>query len=166
VIWDIVFYLTATIMLISSAALLFVREPMHAALYLIASLIALALVFYLLGSPFVAVMQIILYVGAIMVLFVFLIMMLGPQARVRLDARFRRGFWWPILLLAILAQEGALLLAVRSSTAVTDKAIVMIGPKAVGQALFTDYLLMVQVAALLLLAALAAVLYFGRKAAR
>lgn len=164
-IWDIVFYLTATIMLMSAAALLFVREPMHAALYLIASLIALALLFYLLGSPFVAIMQIILYVGAIMVLFVFLIMMLGPEARVRFDARFRRGFWWPILLLAILAQEGAFLLAIRS-TAVTDKAIVMIGPKAVGQALFTDYLLLVQVTALLLLAALAAVLYFGRKAGR
>ena len=163
--WDIVFYFTATIMRVSAAALLFVREPMHAALYLIASLIALALLFYLLGSPFVAVMQIILYVGAIMVLFVFLIMMLGPEARVRLDPRFRKGFWWPILLLAILAQEGVFLLAVRS-TAATDRPIVMIGPKAVGQALFSDYLFLVQVAALLLLAALAAVLYFGRTAGR
>ncbi len=163
-IWDILFYLTATIMLVTAAALLFVREPMHAALYLIASLIALALLFYLLGSPFVAVMQIILYVGAIMVLFVFVIMMLSPESRIRFDARFRRGFWWPILLLALLAQEGAFLLAVRSAP-VTEKPIVMIGPQEVGQTLFSDYLLLVQVAALLLLAALAAVLYLGRKAA-
>jgi NADH-quinone oxidoreductase subunit J len=165
VLWEVVFYLAAVVMLVSAGALLFVREPMHAAVYLIASLIALAILFYLLGSPFVAVMQIILYVGAIMVLFVFMIMMMTPRQRVREDPRLRRGLWWPVLLLAILALEGALLLAARGTVG-TEKPVMMIGPKAVGEALFRDHLIMVEVAALLLLAALAAVLYFGRKARR
>jgi NADH-quinone oxidoreductase subunit J len=163
--WEIVFYLTAVVMLLSAAALLVVREPMHGALYLIASLIALAILFYLLGSSFVAALQIILYVGAIMVLFVFMIMMMGPRQRVREDPRVGRGLWWPVLLLAILSLEGAFLIAARG-TAATDKPVRMIGPKAVGEALFRDHVMMVEVAALLLLAALAAVLYLGRKARR
>lgn len=161
--WEIVFYLTAVLMLLSAAALLFVREPMHAAVYLVASLIALAILFYLLGSPFVAMLQIILYVGAIMVLFVFMIMMTTTRRRLAEDPRWRRGLWWPVLLIVILGLEGFFLLAARG-TAGSEKPVTIIGPKAVGEALFRDHLIMVEVAALLLLAALVAVLYLGRKA--
>jgi NADH-quinone oxidoreductase subunit J len=134
---------------------------MHGTLYLICSLLALALLFFLLGAPFIAALQIIIYVGAIMVLFVF-IMMLTPYLRRGEKRLMRCKPWWPLILMVILLVEGIVLLRadllLQSSTTLS-----MIGPKVVGAALFGPYMLLVQVAALLLLAALVAVLYLRPK---
>jgi NADH-quinone oxidoreductase subunit J len=71
------FYLFATIMVLSSLAVIGQRNPMHSVLLLIGSFIALAGLYVGLDSPFVAVTQIVVYAGAIMVLFLFVVMLLN-----------------------------------------------------------------------------------------
>ena len=81
---------------------------MHALLYLIVSLLAVALIFFTLGAPFVAALEVIIYAGAIMVLFVFVVMMLNlGAAAVEQEKRWRRPRTWvgPAILAAILLAE-------------------------------------------------------------
>lgn len=159
--WNIIFYLTSAIMLVSALAALFAREAMHGALYLVTSMVAIAVLYYLLGAPFVSALQVSLYVGAIVVLLVFMMTMLHrPPAKVYVP-RMRRHLWWPLLLLLVLFAEGVTLFTTREKAELSG--IVSIGPEMVGGELFGRYLFMVEAAALLLLAALTAVLYLSRK---
>ena len=73
----VVFWVLAPISVLSAAAMLFQRNAVHAALLLIVNFFTLAVFFLVLGSPFLFVVQIIVYAGAIMVLFLFVIMLLG-----------------------------------------------------------------------------------------
>ena len=78
----VLFYISAVIAVMSTAMAITKLNAVHALLYLIVSLLAVAVIFFCLGAPFVAALEIIIYAGAIMVLFVFVIMMLnlGPHA--------------------------------------------------------------------------------------
>ena len=67
--YEIIFYLTAAITVLAAGAILIVRHPVHAALYLVISLLSLALIFFLVGAPLLAAFQVMIYAGAIMVLF-------------------------------------------------------------------------------------------------
>lgn len=156
--WNICFTLTALIMLGSALTALFARQAMYGALYLVISMVAVAMLYFLLGAPFISALQVTLYVGAIAVLLVFMITMLNRNTPRRV--RRKRGLW-PLLLLAALLAEGVVLFALR--TQVPAQAIVAVGPKVVGDALFGHYLLLVEATALLLLAALTAVLHLSRK---
>jgi len=125
----------------------------HALLYLIVSLLGVAVVFYLLGAPLVAALEIIVYAGAIMVLFVFVVMMLNLGARgVEMEERWLTpGIWvGPVVLAGILIIE--VLYMVRGSTAGLGAGGVE--PKQVGIALFGPYLIGVELASMLLLAGL------------
>jgi len=73
----VVFYISAFIAIVATVLAITRRHPVHALLYLIVSLLALAVVFYLMGAPFIAALELIIYAGAIMVLFVFVVMMLN-----------------------------------------------------------------------------------------
>ena len=79
---DVAFYIAGAIAVASTVMVITRLNAVHALLYLIVSLLAVALVFFTLGAPFVAVLEVIIYAGATMVLFVFVMMMLnlGPQA--------------------------------------------------------------------------------------
>lgn len=160
---EIIFYLTSAIAVIAAGAILIVRHPVHAAIYLIVSLLALALLFFLLGAPLLAALQVMLYAGAIMVLFLFLIMMMNLRTGQNrsLSLPLPAG-WVPAALLALfLWLELLLLLSESPSEKVGD--VTTIGPKAVGSILFGPYLLVVEAVAVLLLAALVAVLYLSRR---
>ncbi len=76
-----IFYILGFILLAATLMCITRRNPVHAVVYLVAGFFALALMFYLLGAPLVAAWEVIVYAGAIMVLFLFIIMMLGlaPQ---------------------------------------------------------------------------------------
>ena len=74
----LLFYLAAAIAVISTAAVIVQTNIVHALIYLILSLLAVAVIFYVLGAPFAALLEAIVYAGAIMVLFLFVIMMLNP----------------------------------------------------------------------------------------
>lgn len=160
--WNIIFYLSSAIMVVTAGALLFVRHPMHGAVYLIASLLALAVDFYMLGSPLMAAFQVILYIGAIMVLYVFFIMMNPLKKHTYVH---RPSLWIPLSLLIILVAEGGYLLWAGDASE-SSASVVMIEPKALGAALFGHYKIAVEAISTLLLATLVAVMYLARPFSR
>jgi len=138
---------------VSTALMLTRLHIVHALLYLIVSLLGVAVVFYLLGASFVAALEIIVYAGAIMVLFVFVVMMLnlGAAAAEVEKCWLTPGIWvGPVVLASILIIE--VLYLVRGSTA--GLGADGVEPKQVGIALFGPYLIGVELASLLLLAGL------------
>ena len=72
----ITFYVAAAIAIVSTVLMITRLNAVHALLYLVVSLLAVATVFFILGAPFVAALEVIIYAGAIMVLFIFVMMML------------------------------------------------------------------------------------------
>lgn len=159
---NIVFYLSAVVAVVSTLLVITQLNAVHALLYLIVSLLSVALIFFILGAPFVAALEVIIYAGAIMVLFVFVIMMLnlGPQATEQ-EGRWLNGRMWlgPAILAAILLVELLYVLAGGGTMAAVSE----IGPKAVGLALFSPYLLGVELASILLLAGLVGAYHLGRQ---
>jgi NADH-quinone oxidoreductase subunit J len=138
-------------------------NAVHALLYLIVSLLSVALVFFTLGAPFVAALEVIIYAGAIMVLFVFVMMMLnlGPQTVERERQWFSPKVWGgPAVLVAILLAELVYLLA---QTGERSAGAGSVGPKEVGMALFGPYLLGVELASMVLLAGLVGAYHLGRR---
>ena len=73
----IAFYLPALVAVLATLRVITNTNPVHALLYMVISLIAIAMVFFALGAPFAGVLEVIVYAGAIMVLFVFVVMMLN-----------------------------------------------------------------------------------------
>ncbi|WP_414040617.1 NADH-quinone oxidoreductase subunit J [Acidithiobacillus sp. M4-SHS-6] len=146
--------------LMTGAALLVVRDPMHGVVNLGVSLLALSILFLLLGAPFIAALEVMLYVGAILVLFLFAIMLLRSPLPAREEARWRQGFWWPAVLVVLLAAVLILLFSQRPDLQVV---IQEIGPASVGRALFGPYLWLTEAVALLLFAVIAAVLAIHRR---
>ena len=145
------------------AALVVTRlNASHALIYLVVSLLAIAVMFYLLGAPFAAALEVVIYAGAIVVLFLFVVMMLNLGRRtVERERRWLEPRAWigPGVLAAILFFE--MMYAIVGTTATTGPEAV--GPKAVGTALFQEYLLAVELAAILLLAALVGAYHLGRR---
>lgn len=159
---EVLFYIAALVALSATALALSRSNATHALIYLIVSLLAIAVVFFLLGAPFAAALEILIYAGAIMVLFVFVIMMLnlGEEG----DARERqwlspRNWLVPGLMAGLLFIE--LLLAIAQSPDVING--VAVEPKAVGLALFGPYVLAVELASMLLLAGLVGAYHLGRR---
>jgi NADH-quinone oxidoreductase subunit J len=155
------FYLSGAIAIASTLMVITRASAVHALLYLIVSLLALAVVFFVLGAPFVAALEIIIYAGAIMVLFVFVVMMLnlGKDAEMQEHRWLSPGAWiGPALLAAILLAELIYIFA-RGDAASAGRAVV--DSKAVGMALFGPYLLGVELASLLLLAGLVGACHLG-----
>lgn len=157
---EIAFYVAGAVAVISTVLMLTRLNVVHALLYLIVSLLGVAVVFYVLGAPFVAALEIIIYAGAIMVLFLFVVMMLnlGKQA-VGLEKQWLTpGIWiGPALLTSILLLEVVHLvraLPVALGTGVVD-------PKSVAIALFGPYLIGVELASMLLLASLVGAYHLG-----
>src|SRR2546430_14158072 len=102
----IVFWVIAPISVLSAAAMVLARNAVHAALLLIVNFFTLAVFFLILGSPFLFVVQIIVYAGAIMVLFLFVVMLLGVARTVPLTERLKAQRWLAVLLVLGLAAEG------------------------------------------------------------
>jgi len=157
------FYIAATLAIMSTLMVITRKNVVHALLYLIVSLLSVAVVFFILGAPFVAALEVIIYAGAIMVLFVFVIMMLnlGPQSTHQEGAWLSPGIWvGPTIMTAILAGE---LAYVVSLGPVRHAAIGTVTPKQVGIALFGPYVLGVEIASMLLLAGLVGAYHLGRR---
>ncbi|GBQ31016.1 NADH-quinone oxidoreductase subunit J [Gluconacetobacter azotocaptans] len=146
----------ATFMVVTRAV------AIHALLYLVVALLALACVFDVLGAPFAAILEVIVYAGAIMVLFVFVVMMLnlGRPDSLRENTWIAPRIWiGPGLLAALLlaALADALVMA-----APGGGRIAVIDTRQVGLALYGPYVLMVELASFLLLAGLVSAFRIGR----
>lgn len=163
-IMELAFYIAGAVAVISTILMLTRLNVVHALLYLIVSLLAVAVVFYVLGAPFVAALEVIIYAGAIMVLFVFVVMMLnlGEHGAEMEKQWLTPGIWTgPVLLASILIIQ--VLYLVWGGTAGLGTGVVE--PKEVGIALFGPYLIGVELASMLLLAGLVGAYHLGfRKA--
>ncbi len=156
------FYIAAVIAVVSTVLMLTRLNAVHALLYLIVSLLAVAVIFYTLGAPFIAALEVIIYAGAIMVLFIFVVMLLnlGERAteleRIWVSPKMYIG---PVVLAAILIAE--LAAALLQSPAAHLASVV--GPKEVGAALYGPYLIGVELASMLLLGALVGAYHLGAR---
>ncbi len=160
---NVTFYITAAIAVASTFMVITRRNAVHALLYLIVSLLSAALIFFILGAPFVAALEVIIYAGAIMVLFVFVIMMLnlGRQAAEQERQWLSSGIWvGPAVLTLILAGE---LLYLLTRAQARTSVIYIVEPKQVGIALLGPYVLGVELASMLLLAGLVGAYHLGRR---
>ena len=157
---ELAFYIAGAVAVISTVLMLTRLNVVHALLYLIVSLLGVAVVFYTLGAPFVAALEVIIYAGAIMVLFVFVVMMLNlgaPAAKME-KQWLKPGIWTgPVLLAAILIVEVVYFVR-RGAPGMSGGAI---DPKQVGMALFGPYLIGVELASMLLLAGLVGAYHLG-----
>ncbi len=157
-----VFYIAAAVALISTVMVITRLNAIHALLYLVVSLLAVAVIFFTLGAAFAAALEVIIYAGAIMVLFVFVVMLLnlGPQATEQ-ESQWLSPHAWigPAILALVLVGELAFIIA-RGSLHAPGGGV---EPKEVGVALFGPYLLGVELASLLLLAAMVGAYHLGRE---
>lgn len=157
------FYIAAAVAVFSTAMVIGHLNAVHALLYLIVSLLAVALSFFTLGAPFVAALEVIIYAGAIMVLFLFVIMTLnlGPHAREQEREMLAPSTWLgPTLLAGILMLQ---LVYVMSTAGGSVAERTSIGPKAVATALFGPYVIGVELASILLMSGLVGAYHLGRQ---
>lgn len=156
------FYLAGLIAVVSTVAMVMQSNVVHGLLYLILSLLSVAVIFYSVGAPFAAMLEAIVYAGAIMVLFLFVIMMLNLGKRSREQERqWLSGRLWvaPALLAATLL-AALMTVIVGGEGAVSP---VEIGAREVGIELFGPYVLAVELASVLLLAGLVGAYHLARK---
>lgn len=160
---SIFFYLAAAVATASSLLVVTGRNPVHALLNLVVSLLAVAAIFLMIGAPFAGLLEVIVYAGAIMVLFVFVVMMLNlGRATVEQESRWLQPRVWiaPAGLAALLL---AGLLAALFQGGQDAAGVQEVGARAVGLALFGPYVLAVELASMLLLAALVAAYHLGKQ---
>jgi NADH-quinone oxidoreductase subunit J len=157
-----IFYISAAIAIIATLLVITRLQPVHALLYAIVSLLAVAVIFYVLGAPFIAALEVIIYAGAIMVLFVFVVMMLNLGSSAAEEERkiLSPGMWrGPALLAAVLLFELIYLFMQPPEHLITGY---VIEPKQVGITLLGPYLLGVELASILLLAGIVGAYHLGR----
>ena len=156
------FFAAAAVAIISTFMVITHLDAVHALLYLVVSLLSVAIIFYLLGAPFVAALEVIIYAGAIMVLFIFVIMVLnlGPLTREEENRWLTPGMWvGPAILSGILVIELVYVLAGSGSTS----GAAAVSSKEVSRSLFGPYLIAVELASVLLMAGLIGAYHIGRE---
>jgi NADH-quinone oxidoreductase subunit J len=167
----ILFYLFAGVAVVASLLVIAQRNPIYSVLFLIASFGALSGLYVLLEAPFVAVIQIIVYAGAIMVLFLFVVMLLNAphedteedlERRVRLPSAGRVRVLGALLALLLVVELIWILLSSRRSAIVFEGEAVS-SVAAIGRLLFTDYAFPFEVTSILILVALVGSVVLARR---
>ncbi len=155
---NVVYAASAIVAIVATVMVITRRNAVHALLYLVVSLLAVAVIMLLLGAVFVAALEVIIYAGAIMVLFVFVIMLIGP----RNDVVSPRTWIGPVVLSVVLLAELVYVIAAGTPAPLAVKEIT---PRQVGIALLGPYLIGVEITAFLLLAGLVGACHLGRRLA-
>jgi NADH-quinone oxidoreductase subunit J len=156
-----VFYISAAVALLAALRVITGRSAVHALLHLVLVALALAVMFYVLGAPFLAALQVIVYAGAVIMLFLFVVMMLvpGPEEERRERLWLRPRAWiFPAILALVLLGEVTWLLAF---TGVPGTAGAAVGPREAAVSLYRDFLVGVELASILLLAGMIGAFYMG-----
>jgi len=155
------FYVAGAVAVLATVLAVTRLDAVHAVLYLIVSLLATAVVLYTLGAPFAAALEVIIYAGAIVVLFVFVVMMLnlGRAAVARERGWLAPAAWVGPGLLALLLLAEVLFVLAPTPPAAPG----VITATDVGVTLFGRYLLAVELASMLLLAGLVGAYHLGRR---
>jgi NADH-quinone oxidoreductase subunit J len=162
--YAVIFYVLAAIVVLSTLLAIIQRQVVNAVVCLIISFIATALLFYLLGAPFLAALEVIIYAGAIMVLFLFIVMTVKVESDEDAKAEIYR--WLPAVVLAIISfiVGGVLIFEIPGSKISLNTG--MASPATFGQFVFETYWFPVEIASFLLLIGLVGALYLGRRESR
>jgi NADH-quinone oxidoreductase subunit J len=163
-IYSIIFYFLATLILATTAMAITRRNLVHAVIYLIFSFFGSAMLFYLFGAPFLAVLEVIIYAGAIMVLFLFVVIMMRADTG---DERlFAARQWLPIAVFGLIyIAIGMGIITADPNSRITLKTA-RAAPKVFGQFIFENHWLSIEIVSLLLLVALVGALVIGRRSRR
>jgi len=160
----ILFIILAAIAIAAALGMLLSRNAVHSALFLVLNFATIAVFYVVLNAPFIAMVQVIVYAGAIVVLFLFVIMLLGAE-RLRALGNVGGGDRWQRILAALLALTlvGVTIVALLQGAGAGSETIPLINssPTALGLELFGNYLLPFEVTGVLLLAAMIGVVVLG-----
>ena len=156
------FYILAAVAVIATIFAITEKHAVHAIVYLVTSFFALAVVFYLLGAPLVAVFEVIIYAGAIMVLFLFVIMLVNLEEPRRFSGGRLRLALSATLTLLLFGMLASLFARAPQGAAVAASPLGEGNLQRVGAALFTDYLLPFEAVSVLLLVAMIGAIVLGR----
>ncbi len=160
-IYSLIFYVLAAVILVTTGLAITRRNLVHVVVYLVFSFFGSAMMFYLFGAPLLAVLEVIIYAGAIMILFLFIIMMVKVEASE--EPLFPIQQWLPIVLIGVVYLIiGAGIVSSAPGSQVTLE-IALAKPKAFGEYLFQRHWLVIEIVSLLLLIALVGALYLGHK---
>jgi len=159
---SVLFYGSAIIAVLATLLVITRTNIVHALLYFIVSLLAIAVIFYTLGAPFAAALEIIVYAGAIMVMFLFVVMMLnlGQVTQDQEKTWLTPSVWIGPSIMAV-PLLGAVIYAINLNQ--EQMAHTVVGGKEIGVALFGPYVLAVELASMLLLAGLVGAYHLARK---
>lgn len=160
---DAIFYTAGAVAILATVMVITSYNMIHALIYLVISFLAIAVVFFVLGAPFIAALEVIIYAGAIVVLIIFVIMMLNLREETAAQERAwltRKILIVPsILSLILLAEIIYIILSVGSTPfeyGVTDA-------KAVGMSLYGPYVIGVELSGILLMSGIVGAYHLGRK---
>jgi NADH-quinone oxidoreductase subunit J len=157
----IIFFIVAGLLIVASVLVVFQRNVVHSAVALVAALFLIAVLFLSLHAPMVGVLQILVYAGAIMVLFLFVIMFLNPTG-----LESRRSLWWGVgclsgvLLVAALTPILFNLEPARDPIVATE---LFGSPEELARSLFTEFVLPFEIASVLLLVAIIGAVVLAKK---
>lgn len=164
----VVFTVTAIVAVIGAVAMLLSKNAIHSALFLLLNMGAIAVLYLLLRAPFLFAVQLIIYAGAIIVLFLFVVMLLGAERAE--DERDSIAWQRPLALLmgVLLLAEAVYVFFRNPSTTLSNAAAAaedFAAPVKIGEALFSTYLLPFELTSVILLAAIVGVVVLNKRAA-
>lgn len=159
----VAFYISSAVAVIATIMVITNHNLIHALLYLVVSFLAVAVVFYMLGAPFVAALEVIIYAGAIVVLIIFVIMMLNlKEEAVAQERQWMSGgiVTGPAVLSVILLAELIYIISGESTGQLTAQ---IVDPKAVGMSLYGPYVIGVELSGILLMSGIVGAYHLGRQ---
>jgi NADH-quinone oxidoreductase subunit J len=160
---EAMFYISAGVAVLATVMVITSYNMIHALIYLIVSFLAVAVVFFVLGAPFIAALEIIIYAGAIVVLVIFVIMMLNLRDETVAQEKTwltREIFIFPAILSTILLAE---LIYIIVSTDATPVQATTITSAEVGMSLYGPYVIGVELSGILLMSGIVGAYHLGRQ---
>jgi len=159
----ILFYISSAVAIAATIMVITRYHPIHALLYLVVSFLAIAMIFLSIGAPFVAVLEIILYAGAIIVLLIFIVMMLnlGTDTATQEKQWLQPKTWIGPSILAVVLLADLVALLVKGTTN-ADMQVPVIELKKVSLSLYREYVIAVELAGFLLMAGIVGAAHIGK----
>lgn len=160
---NLTFYIAGAVALISTVMVITRYNIIHALLYLVVSFMALSVVFFIIGAPFAAALEIIIYAGAIVVLIIFVIMMLNlKEEAIQQERKWLTPdvYIGPAILSIILLSELIYIVSMGNASGDLGK---VVDVKEVGKSLYGPYILAVELSGMLLMAGIVGAYHLGRK---
>ena len=166
--YAVLFYCFAAIMVVSSLMVILRKNPVHSALFLVLTFLCLAVLYLLLNAQFIAAIQVIVYAGAIMVLFIFVIMLLNLESEVSSKSGHGLQKFWAMVISIVLAISFVSIMTVKVFTGgkgdFSPEAVNAAGnSEVIGRLLFTEFLLPFEITSVLLLAAIIGAIVLAKK---